>query len=104
MRLTDLEPRWLTPDLFVFRCPHCRKTWLSCKTRAMTIKEQFEHFRAADIEPAGPKYGVVPMKVEVAWKVRDRNFASMTVSPSIDASAAKHWHGHITNGDIVGGL
>lgn len=102
MKLTDLEPHWLSDHVFVFRCPHCRKTWLSCKTAPISIKEQFEIFRAADIEPAGPKYGVVPMGEKYTWKLKDgnRDFASMSVTPSIDASAAGHWHGHITKGEI----
>lgn len=102
MKLTELEPRWVHEHVFVFRCPHCRNTWLSCKTAAMSIKEQFEHFRAANLEPAGPKYAIVPMREECAWQLTDgnRDFATMTLSPSIDASASGHWHGYITNGEI----
>lgn len=101
MKLTELEPRWVHEHVFVFRCPHCRKTWLSCKSVAMSTKEQFEIFRAASIEPAGPQYGVVPMRVDCAWKISDRDFAAMTVTPSIDASAAGHWHGVISKGEVT---
>lgn len=101
MRLTDLEPRWLNDHVFVFRCPHCWKTWLSCKSAVVSIKEQFELFRAADIEPAGPHYGIVPMQEDCAWRIDGRDFATLTVAPSIDASAAGHWHGFIRNGAIA---
>jgi len=66
----------------------------------MGNKEQIELFAAAGLFPTGPHYGVVPMKAEVCWKVSTRDFSKMTVTPSIDASAAKHWHGHIANGEI----
>lgn len=100
MKLTDLEPRWLSDSVFVFRCPHCRGTWLSCKTAPMTIHDQIELFQAAGLEPTGPRYGVVPMKAEYAWVVKDgnRDFATLTVTPSIDATASGHWHGVIADG------
>lgn len=101
MKLTELEPRWLSEHLFVFRCPHCRKTWLSCKSIAMSHKEQFDLFRAADLDPFGPHYAIVPMKPDVAWKTDGRDFSALSVTPSIDASAAGHWHGFITKGEIT---
>jgi hypothetical protein len=104
MKLSELEPRWLDENVFVFRCPHCRNTWLSCKNAQISIKRQFEIFREANLEPAGPRYGVVLMNAEAAWIVGGKDFATMTVTPSIDASASGHWHGHITNGNIIGGI
>ncbi|MGH9524207.1 MAG: DUF6527 family protein [Terriglobales bacterium] len=43
----------------------------------------------------------MPTKDGFAWTIDSRDFASMTVQPSIDASASGHWHGHIKNGDIT---
>lgn len=40
---------------------------------------------------------VVPPGVH--WQ-REGTFEDMTITPSIDASAARHWHGFITNGEI----
>lgn len=101
MKLTDLEPRWVYKQkAFVFRCPHCRKTWLSCKRVPMSIGQQIEIFQAAGLDPQGPKYAVVPMREEVAWAISGDGFSTMTVKPSIDASGSGHWHGHITNGEI----
>ena len=60
----------------------------------------------------GPDWNqvVVPAKVDFAWTLTysrplQHNAAfptDMTVTPSIDASKSGHWHGHITNGEIVG--
>lgn len=100
MKLLDLEPRWVHPNLFVFRCPHCRQTWLTCKNIVMGHKEQIEILQRADLDPTGPRYAAVPMKPETAWKIRGKDFSTMTITPSIDASASGHWHGHITAGRI----
>ena len=101
MRLAELEPRWVHANVFVFRCPHCREHWLSCKDVAMSIHDQFELFRAAGLDPAAThKPYVVPMKQEFSWQFSSRDFATMTVTPSIDASKSGHWHGHIQGGEI----
>lgn len=96
MRLTELEPRWLTPNLFAFRCPCCRTMWLTCKDVApMGWTAQFEAFEAA-----GLTGDFVSSRKEYAWQFSTRDFDTLTVTPSIDASNAKHWHGFITNGEI----
>ena len=100
MRLLDLEPRWLTETMFAFRCPHCQKTWLTCKNVAMGHKEQREIATAANLEPTGPRYGAVLMDPACAWKWDTSDFATMSITPSIDASKSGHWHGHITKGEI----
>ena len=107
MRLTDLEPRWIHENVFVFRCPHCQaKTpgqglWLSCKNAPMGNSEQIEVLQAADLDPTGPRYGSVPTRADFAWQISGRDFAMLTVAPSIDASAAGHWHGFIRNGEVI---
>lgn len=99
MKLTDLNPRWIHENVFVFDCPHCRKTLLSCKNIAMDISTQFDIFVAAFGE--GNAYKIVPMKRETAWGISGKDFANMTVTPSIDASASGHWHGFIKDGMIT---
>jgi len=103
MRLTDLEPRWVYKEkVFCFLCPHCRKVWLSCKRVVMSTHEQIVIFESA---VRGESINVVvPCKAEAAWKFSGGDFETMTITPSLDASDAGHWHGHITNGGIVGGL
>ena len=106
MRLTELEPRWIHPNLFVFLCPHCKGVLLACKNINMTHREQREIFEREFGEDWNEK--VVPCRPETTWSISgsvptDTKAAFITdlsVSPSIDASASGHWHGHITNGDI----
>lgn len=99
MRLVDLNPLWLHRHVFVFWCPHCRTTLLSCKNAIMSRWEQYDLFTA--------RFGymsIVACKPEYSWGFADgAKFETMSVTPSLDASAAGHWHGHITKGEIKGG-
>ena len=100
MKLLDLEPSWIEHDgrrvAIIFRCPCClggkTRWWLTCF-----------------FEPAGtlPKYIADDMKGDdmvigcnplAGWSRTNDDFASMTITPSIDASAAGHWHGNFTAG------
>jgi hypothetical protein len=111
MRLTDLEPRWIHPNVFVFRCPHCRDVLLSCKNATMSSGDQHQLF--CDTFGEKDPQIVVPCKPEMNWSItcdiavpvgRDAVFFEhATVKPSLDASSSGHWHGNITNGEIVGG-
>lgn len=99
MKLTDLEPRWIHANVFIFKCPHCLKDLLSCKNVVMSSKEQYDLFEKA----IGENWNmiVVPCKESMAWEFTGSDFATMTVKPSLDASASGHWHGCITNGEIT---
>lgn len=108
MRLVDLMPRWLSPNVFAFLCPHCRAVFLTCKNVVMDTWEQRETvWRGllcwngnAAYPPAYP-VDVVLCKPEMAWTFPSgAAFESMTVTPSLDASASGHWHGFLTAGDI----
>lgn len=101
MKLVDLEPKWIHTNLFVFRCPHCRDTYLSCKNMKMGVGAQVELFEREFGE--GYASRCVPAECGCSWSITG-DFAAMTVSPSIDASRSGHWHGHIQNGQIVGGI
>jgi hypothetical protein len=110
MKLTELEPRWLEHDGrkvgMLLRCPHCRKTWLSCMFeagipvvchRSGKPVTQFELFQTnLGEEP----YDVVPCSTVCKWDRNGDDFSTMTVTPSLDASASGHWHGTITNGEV----
>jgi hypothetical protein len=110
MKLIDLEPRWIHPNLFVFRCPHCRTMFLACKNIEMKHKEQRELFE----KEFGDDWNhlVIWDEWDKCWSIsgtvpRDPKAAfvtDLTVTPSIDASKSGHWHGNITNGEIVGGI
>jgi len=98
MKLTDLEPRWLTPDLFIFRNPTGGRDWLSCK-RAPIDRPQYKFFYEKCPDLIGqPIVGTVS---EFCWNFEPNgDFATLTVTPSIDASSSGNWHGFITNGEI----
>ena len=100
MKLTDLSPRWATYDgndkaALIFKCPHCQEIWLTCLFQPIKISHQLEIFK-----PEGKASGgqVVPSKQNGAWVRSSDIFETISVTPSIDASASGHWHGFITNG------
>lgn len=108
MRLVDLDPRWLEWQGrrvgIILRCPHCGTTWLSCFFEPMPVlnggcePNQFALFRKA-IDPGEEPNEVVPCRKDFAWKRVGDDFASMTITPSLNASASGHWHGVITAGE-----
>lgn len=110
MKLTELEPRWIHPNLFVFLCPHCRTILLTCKNSPMRMQEQFDLFEKEFGVP-WPQM-IVPGEPDFSWSIsgtvpadpRAAFVTDLTVTPSIDASKSGHWHGNITNGVIVGGI
>lgn len=122
MKLTDLDPRWLVLDGrrvgFAFLSPfgpernkprsdgtpnptHWRQ---SCFAEALPRQVQWQLFDEVFGE-AGTIQGCKP---EFAWTIEggieNATFETMTVSPSLDGSAGGLWHGHITGGEIVGGI
>jgi len=108
MKLTDLDPRWLTPDVFIFRNPTGSNYWLTCKRIAMLGKEQYRLVYGDHMDPRTKTEWVGKCVVlttpDCAWRFDGNDFASLTVTPSIDASASGNWHGFITSGQIVGGV
>ncbi len=102
MKLTDLDPRWLSPDVFIFRSPCGHGDLVTCKRAAMGRSEQ-----NALIYEQNPQYvgqSVVMTHPGMVWRIDGDDFDTLTVYPSIDHSASGNWHGFITNGQIVGGI
>jgi len=107
MKLTELEPRWIHPNVFVFLCPHCREYILACKNVPMTYAEQHALFE----KEFGDDWNtfVVPMDEKCCWSISGTRPADpkaafvedLTVTPSLDASRSGHWHGFITNGEVT---
>lgn len=109
MRLTDLDPRWLLKDNqrvgFVFRNPvkKDRGWWSSCffKPTPDDVQEALIDAELGEDTPyqiCNPDAGwTSSVDAEVA------SFETLTVTPSLDGGPG-WWHGHITNGEIVGGL
>jgi hypothetical protein len=82
---------------------------LTCKRVPMTRTAQCELWKDQfdwDQEYQEAEWGsvtVILCKPECAWTMSTSDFETMTVTPSIDASAAGHWHGYLAAGEIVGG-
>lgn len=113
MRLTELNPRWCAVvgrhgQGVTFDCPHCRKARLvvffanpldgdgrlPLKKYGLELYET-EH----DLSPKGTE--VVPAGFH--WERTGDSFETLTLTPSVDASASGHWHGHVRDGQCVGG-
>jgi hypothetical protein len=106
MRLIELEPRWVGMHILMMRCPHCvalgpgvQQWWLTCKNAVMSTPEQFDLFEATFGEEWNTL--VVPCNPDMAWTIYGRDFNSLSVTPSLDASNSGHAHFNITNGQIV---
>lgn len=112
MRLTELEPHWLERDGrrfgVIFRCPTKPDWW------QVVIVEPAPKFRGADSQyEAIKRSGAAaegmwqPANESAPWQIdaiESATFGTLTITPSVDGSAGGLWHGHVTNGEIVGGL
>lgn len=97
MKLVDLQPRWITPDLFIFKSPTGCGDWVSCKR--VLIPRQYAFFYEHCPDLIGQT--IVGTKDEVLWTFEaGSDFNTITVSPSIDASASGNCHLSIVNGEI----
>jgi Family of unknown function (DUF6527) len=104
MKLTDLSPFWVEKEgvkaALVFKCPHCPDSnwWLSCGFIPMKISEQMDLF----LDSLDDRDQIaVPFNQAGNWKIQgEPDLETLTITPSIDASASGHWHGFITNGEI----
>lgn len=128
MRFVDLKPRWLEHQgqrvAIMFLCPHCvaagkPEQWLTCffapagslpavvsededingeRWERYEFEKAFREMGYGD--PRKEAWNVVSCKPDIAWQRTSDDFATMSITPSIDASASGHWHGHITGGQI----
>lgn len=123
MRLADLDPRWLLEGGrkvgFVFKSPTDPKWWQTCffqagrKLMCCPERECYEkdaaccpHSQVGLCKAAGvdPEW-IQGCNRKCAWQAHGAlEFDSLTITPSLDGSKGGLWHGHITNGEIVGGL
>ncbi len=94
----ELSPAWLSPDVFIFRSPTGYRDWLTCKRIPMSRKEQYELIY--DKNPRYKRQIVVLSVPKYVWSFVGNDFKTLTVTPSIDASASGNWHGYITNGEV----
>ncbi len=59
-----------------------------------------EQREAIEVAFGDEDFNVTASKDSVAWKISTRDFATMTVKPSINANPSGCWHGHIKKGVI----
>lgn len=95
MKLTDLDPRWYVledggPRVgLTFQCPHC-------KTERLGVSF---HHRGKEAMEDGYIHAHAPSTDHI-WTIDGDSFETVTLSPSVDASASGHWHGFIANGEV----
>lgn len=95
MKLAELNPRWYTfngvnhPVGLTFDCPHCRTE---------RIGVSFHHRGREAMEDA-VIHAHSPSTKNI-WTLDGDTFETLSLSPSVDASASGHWHGFVRNGEI----
>ncbi len=94
MKLIELEPRWFTFNNIdrlglTFLCPHCKQQRLGVAFHHLG-HENMEDTIIKARQPNG-----------FIWNLTGDLFENISITPSIDASHANHWHGYITNGQII---
>ena len=96
MKLLDLAPRWFTDNSnggivgLTFECPHCRQERISVLFHATG------HPAIKSAEP-----NTIIGTCKTVWNLSGTSFDDISITPSIDASRVGHWHGFITNGEII---
>lgn len=97
MKLIDLKPRWFVledggPRVGLhFLCPHCLQ---------QIIGVAFHHDGKAAMEDAYILAHHGADDTQHIWDLQGQDdFATLTLKPSVDASASGHWHGWITKGE-----
>lgn len=101
MRLSDLEPRWYRVPVqdcsdetvrvgFTFNCPHCTG---SAQRLAVPVHQD------GLVNPHPDDNNC--LHLGHVWEMTGgESWDTLTLTPSVDASATGHWHGFITNGEI----
>lgn len=103
MRLLDLEPQWINDGCgvrigFMFRCPTNPEFWQTCfreSPQRRVQREIFERMFGEDNDHV--VQGCTP---GTRWSWSTEDFATISVTPSIDGSPGGLWHGFVTDGDI----
>ena len=94
MKLIELDPRWYALENngpivgLSFVCPHCMKERLAVAFHEAG-KELIED---TYIKAHAPN-------TKHIWLKSNDTFDSLSLWPSVDASATGHWHGFVTEGE-----
>lgn len=109
MRLVDLAPRWVGDYAMPsarqgvsFACPCCRTIRLAVffDVGVDTAAVDLATLRAARWESPGGDHLADLHVGAVLWHRTGETFDTLTLTPSLDASAFGHWHGYIRQGGI----
>jgi hypothetical protein len=98
VKLIDLDPAWLSPDVLVFRSPAGSGDLITAKRVPMPTPEQY-----ALVYENNPQYigrTVVMTRPDQVWALEGDSFENLTLHPSVDHSASGNWHGWVRNGEI----
>ena len=102
MKLTELNPEWLTRGGkrigIRFICPHCNDQRLVI---GFDKALDGEGYTGIVINREGPIAWMMGGEGNNGWSVQGDTFETLTITPSIDVSQHGHWHGSITNGEMV---
>ncbi len=117
MRLVELEPRWFAEpgregQGVSFVCPHCAAA--SDRPDRVRVAVAFANplDGGAPISLASPILwptlwppksvpDVTTVPPGVHWQRTGETFETLTLAPSVDASPAGHWHGHVQEGECL---
>lgn len=107
MKLTELDPRWITFHGWAsdspfcigltFQCPHCRSQRLGVLFDHPIDPDHVAETFGVAYDPAAFGAGL-GMK---AWTRSGDTFDTLTLTPSINTKESGHWHGFITNGEVA---
>jgi len=105
MKLAELEPRWCaelnapegTKQGVGFLCPHCRQIRLAIFFDP-PIDGPTPEIKSV-LRSQGEGHLADHHLGRILWKRTGDTFETLSLSPSVDASAFGHWHGFITNGE-----
>ena len=107
-RLSDLEPRWIGFEIpegsarigVGFLCPHCREQRLVVFFKPFLDPCDIVRLALWKL-PDAPNPNTGEIKSVNYWGRTGDDFETLTLTPSVDASAHGHWHGFITNGEVT---
>lgn len=99
LRLSELDPRWIVledggPRVgLTFECPHCHDIRLAVLFHE-SGKAALEDPYIRAHHPNDPDLFI--------WDLcGQEDFETLSLFPSVDASRSGHWHGFITDGNVV---
>lgn len=111
MKLSDLDPHWVTPGNWSeqsprfytgvsFLCPHCDP---SQPEHGPNRRRRLAVSFYPPIDPGGlmTQYGPDwwPRRGDEHTRASGETFDTLTITPSIGFDSIGHWHGYITNGE-----